>query len=521
MHIGLDGKGPTSSTGFYTGINPPPGGYTVYYNKPEEGPSITTKANDAALIAEANGVTGESMSTITEVLTYYAGQSDKIVMHNPFPEMHANSLSAYYIGGAIPSYPRSGTSWHDLSGEANNGTLTNGPTFNSNGYMDLDGVDDFISIDTYTFGNGNWTVSMVVNADNITVSNLLSNTSGGPVTNAFGFASSKIHYRNYDGAWQTHNGNTTLSTSKWYSLTWVNYAGDQASTGTMKMYVNGVADSSEFNSYATNGGPCNAIGSNWFSKFNGRIASTKFYTKSLTDAEILDNYYQGSIVTDGLKGAFDAGNLVSYENGSTTAYSLKDVSETGDLDNGVAFSSESGGTWVLDGVDDQIDFGNPSSLSNAQVTVTFWYNPTTLMNNTHGGIIKGRTPGGRFCLFWINGTTLSTQYRDDSGLSRANGGVWTRSQTATGAVSSTNQWYFIQITGNESTDEWRVVVDLNVSTTDFGSQYVDPDNNQWLLGRRASAAYDHSKIANIQIYDRVLSQGEIEQNYYANVNQYN
>ena len=58
----------------------------------------------------------------------------------------------------------------------------------------------------------------------------------------------------------------------------------------MKMYVDGVADSSAFNSYATNGGPCNAIGSNWFSKFNGRIASCHFYDESLTDAQIQQNY---------------------------------------------------------------------------------------------------------------------------------------------------------------------------------------------------------------------------------------
>ena len=88
-------------------------------------------------------------------------------------------------------------------------------------------------------------------------------------------------------------------------------------------------------------------------------------------------------------------------------------------------------------------------------------------------------------------------------------------------ISTTNQWYFIQITGNETTDEWRVGVNLDVSTSDFGSQYVSPDANQWLLGRRNSTSYDHGKIANLQIYDRILSQGEIEQNYNANVNKFN
>ena len=36
------GKGPTSSTGFYNGITPPSGGYTIYLNKASGGPSINT-----------------------------------------------------------------------------------------------------------------------------------------------------------------------------------------------------------------------------------------------------------------------------------------------------------------------------------------------------------------------------------------------------------------------------------------------------------------------------------------------
>jgi hypothetical protein len=44
------------------------------------------------------------------------------------------------------SYPGSGTSWTDLSGLGNNGTLTNGPTFdaNNNGSIVFDGTHDFV-----------------------------------------------------------------------------------------------------------------------------------------------------------------------------------------------------------------------------------------------------------------------------------------------------------------------------------------------------------------------------------------
>jgi hypothetical protein len=46
------------------------------------------------------------------------------------------------------SYPGSGTTWNDLSGNGNTGTLTNGPTYSSDngGSLSFDGVDDNISI---------------------------------------------------------------------------------------------------------------------------------------------------------------------------------------------------------------------------------------------------------------------------------------------------------------------------------------------------------------------------------------
>ena len=43
------------------------------------------------------------------------------------------------------------TTWSDLSGSGNNGTLTNGPTYVSSGVsssIQFDGVDDYVSINT-------------------------------------------------------------------------------------------------------------------------------------------------------------------------------------------------------------------------------------------------------------------------------------------------------------------------------------------------------------------------------------
>ena len=46
------------------------------------------------------------------------------------------------------SYPGSGTTWYDLSGNGNDGTLTNGPTFSSDkgGTIVFDGANDYVSM---------------------------------------------------------------------------------------------------------------------------------------------------------------------------------------------------------------------------------------------------------------------------------------------------------------------------------------------------------------------------------------
>ena len=48
------GKGPTSSTGFYNGLTPPTGGYTIYLNKASGGPSIYTVNTEAQLTGLTN-----------------------------------------------------------------------------------------------------------------------------------------------------------------------------------------------------------------------------------------------------------------------------------------------------------------------------------------------------------------------------------------------------------------------------------------------------------------------------------
>ena len=58
-----------------------------------------------------------------------------------------DGLVMHLDAAQLRSYPTTGTTWTDLSGNGNNGTLINGPTFNSGngGSIVFDGVNDYVT----------------------------------------------------------------------------------------------------------------------------------------------------------------------------------------------------------------------------------------------------------------------------------------------------------------------------------------------------------------------------------------
>ena len=119
------GKGPTSNTGFYNGITPPVGGYTIYINKANGGPSIRVAANTNELIRITNQISGQSYTSREECLAYFASQTDKIVLSGDIPIINTNGISMYLDPSNAISNPR-GTTWYDL---------VNGLQFNSQGSL--------------------------------------------------------------------------------------------------------------------------------------------------------------------------------------------------------------------------------------------------------------------------------------------------------------------------------------------------------------------------------------------------
>ena len=97
------GKGTTESTGFYNGITPPSGGYTIYLNKASGGPQIHTAANDTQLITLTNIIAGASYTTANECFNYFAGQTDKFVANIDYESIITSSLVLNMDAGYLAS----------------------------------------------------------------------------------------------------------------------------------------------------------------------------------------------------------------------------------------------------------------------------------------------------------------------------------------------------------------------------------------------------------------------------------
>lgn len=76
---------------------------------------------------------------------------------NPPLSYVTTNLLMYVDASKSSSYPGSGTTWTDLSGNGRNMTLTNGPTFVSGtpSYFSFDGTNDYASTSITTFDNTN------------------------------------------------------------------------------------------------------------------------------------------------------------------------------------------------------------------------------------------------------------------------------------------------------------------------------------------------------------------------------
>lgn len=202
FHLGISDIewGPTETTGFYSGITPPTGGYTIYLNKAQDGPSIYTATDDDQLIGLVNSVFGTNSTTISDTISFLNSTSDTIIINKDYEPIVTDGILLNLDPSFVSSYPRGGTKFFNIANASNNSTLTNGPSYSNinGGAIIFDGSNDTIVIDQEIVTQ-NWTIgywqSVDIGENDISIPSLFSNIAqaGAASEGSFSIGSTRFH----------------------------------------------------------------------------------------------------------------------------------------------------------------------------------------------------------------------------------------------------------------------------------------------------------------------------------------
>ena len=235
------------------------------------------------------GTTSFANQYFSEILVYNSDETSNL-------ETIHNNISSYYTptivttglvmnldAGNTLSYAGTGTTWTDLSGNGNNGTLINGTSYSSvnGGVMVFDGVNDSVLGNTNTLNNSqSFTTITWFSANQVIAEQHLTNLKATPPTQLY-VAGGTI------GTWDygSLSGGTILPNT-WYMVVCT-----RDSSGAGKLYINGqYIATSTLKSYSANTQfVIGTFGGGGY-YFGGKIGMSQIYNRDLTLSEIQQNF---------------------------------------------------------------------------------------------------------------------------------------------------------------------------------------------------------------------------------------
>jgi hypothetical protein len=214
-----------------------------------------------------------------------------------------DGLVLHLDAGNTSSYSGTGTIWNDLTSNNNDGTLTNGPIYDSGngGSISFDGVNDYVSTSNNLdiIGNSKRTIEIWFYPISSPSRQTLLSYGGTGTGTRF-----QIEYNGYRGApnniyfvgWNRDIYTTsTLPLNTWSQVLLTYNGGGISSDDGIKIYYNGISQTllggtdvilNTTNSICFFGydGISNRL------PYDGNISNIKIYNRALTDSEVLQNY---------------------------------------------------------------------------------------------------------------------------------------------------------------------------------------------------------------------------------------
>ena len=259
-------------------------GSAIYIEEPIPTPTVTT--------------TQTSTPTVTSTPT-----NTTTTTQTPTPSVTPNNLILYYDPSNSSSYPGTGTTVNDLSGNNLNGTMSNisytNPYFSYNGSTSQISVPDNSLLEA---GSGNWTMEVWFNTSSTVGSTVILGkfdnggnaedvsysvrTSNNILTAQIGDGTGGVVNVDY-----VNSTSYTFSSNTWYQAVYVWRPGVSLQT-----FINGVSIGTVTTSMSSLLNSVNPLylgrynGGEFPQNFNGRIGITRIYKSALNSSQVLQNF---------------------------------------------------------------------------------------------------------------------------------------------------------------------------------------------------------------------------------------
>ena len=252
-------------------------------------------------------ITDKTANAFNGTLTNFTknGASSNFVNGKFLSSIISSGLVLHLDAGNASSYPGSGTTWTDLSGNGYNGTLTNGPTYSSSngGSIVFDGTDDVATLgNILNIGLNSWTLSCWVKFNNGTgLQGIIGKTSYRGYVGRYSFY---IEFDNLHAFFQPDiNYSITTPIAPYLDNKFHNLVMTIDRTSMMYFYIDGISVGTPLNVSGTSSINLNSSTDNFyigsygssngqspFSFLNGNVSQASIYSRALTAAEVLENY---------------------------------------------------------------------------------------------------------------------------------------------------------------------------------------------------------------------------------------
>lgn len=212
--------------------------------------------------------------------------------------------------------------------------------------------------------------------------------------------------------------------------------------------------------------------------------------------------YNPKLVTEGLVFNFDAKNIKCYPGTGTACYDLAGKAAAGETVNSPTFNANGHFSFVTD---DYIRFPNSTALDSQSFTVEVWVRTNATTQN--GTWFEKGTPNAQYAIFqegnFINCRVNTSPYVDAVIVTTA-------------TYMNTTNWYQVAFTFTNGNQYCYINSGLVGSGTRVGT--VATSSGGVSIGAYggytgAKGYYFNGDLSIVKVYNRVLSQAEIRQNF--------